>query len=117
MAPEPLRNACNAEEGVRIRLELTLAEGQQLQRWLADIRQADTIRDDDSRLYRSVLEKLDRAASQATRSIQCPVCQRWFPESKVGRSAQYCSAACKQKAYRQRHNARKRQTRASRQGH
>ena len=47
-------------------------------------------------------DKLDEAQREATLQRTCPVCGITFTQLRSGRSAQYCSAACKQKAYRQR---------------
>lgn len=107
MGSDPLRKACHAEQTIQIRLELDLTEGCQLQRWLTDALQAGP----HQKAYpglQSVLAKLTAAADQAVRLVQCPVCQAWFAQGRLGRSAQYCSAACKQKAYRQRRHVRKR---------
>lgn len=109
MAPDPLRNACNAEQPVQIRLDLSLVEGGQLQHWLTAALQMGGGDDDLHQDLERVLAKLTAAADQAVRLVQCPVCQEWFAQGMLGRSAQYCSPACKQKAYRQRTNARKRQ--------
>jgi hypothetical protein len=108
LTPDPLRNAYNAERPIQIRLELGLAECRQLQHWLTNTLQAGPGQDDYPGLQ-SVLTKLNQATDQAVRRVQCPVCQEWFGQGVVGRSGQYCSPACKQKAYRQRRNARQRQ--------
>jgi NADH pyrophosphatase NudC (nudix superfamily) len=50
----------------------------------------------------ALLAKLDAAQQEAIRQRVCPVCGSVFTQLKGGRSARYCSAACKQKAYRQR---------------
>lgn len=76
-----------------ITLRLTLSELKQLRHLLADQANAD---------HNLLLAKLDDAQHQATMQRTCPVCETIFTQLKAGRSAQYCSAACKQKAYRQR---------------
>lgn len=83
-----------------ITLRLTLSELNQLRQLLAD--QVDAEHD-------LLLAKLDDARSQATLQRTCPVCQKTFTQLKAGRNAQYCSAACKQKAYRQRCDQARRQ--------
>ena len=113
MAPDPLRNAYNAERPVQIRLDLSLAEGRQLQHWLSKRLQMEGVDDDLHQDLERLLAKLTAAADQAVRLVQCPVCQEWFAQGMLGRSAQYCGLACKQKAYRQRRNARKRQVPSS----
>ena len=50
----------------------------------------------------ALLDKLDEAQREATLQRSCPLCGTTFTQLKSGRIAQYCSAACKQKAYRQR---------------
>ena len=109
MASDSLRNACNAEQPIRVRLELDLAECRQLQHWLTDALDERAVGDDDHRDLQAVLTKLNEATEQAVRLVQCPVCHEWFAQGTLGRSAAYCGPACKQKAYRQRRNARKRQ--------
>lgn len=113
MAPDPLRNACNTERLIQIRLDLSLTEGRQLQHWLSDALQtASQGPPVDGHLHHAlqcVLAKLTAATDQAVRRVQCPVCHEWFAQGRLGRSAQYCGAACKQKAYRQRRSARIRQ--------
>ena len=76
-----------------ITLRLTLSELQQLRSLLADQANAD---------HNLLLAKLDDAHHQATVLRICPVCEQSFTQLKFGRTANYCSAACKQKAYRQR---------------
>ncbi len=83
-----------------ITLHLTLSELKQLRKLLAD--QVDAEHD-------LLLTKLDDARSQATEERICPVCHVTFTQLKVGRIAQYCSVACKQKAYRQRCDQARRQ--------
>lgn len=107
--PEPLRNGCNAERPIQIRLELDRAEWGQLQLGLTHLLHTGGVGADLHRDLQSVLTKLNDAAERAVHRIQCPVCREWFSQGALGRSAQYCAPACKQKAYRQRHNARKRQ--------
>ncbi len=50
----------------------------------------------------ALLSKLDAAQREATLQRTCPVCGITFTQLRSGRIAEYCSAACKQKAYRQR---------------
>jgi hypothetical protein len=109
LAADPLRNAENAERPLQIRLQLSLAEGYQLQQWLTQLLQTASVGDDLHLDLRRVLVALNEAAGQAVHLIQCPVCQEWFAKGARGRNAQYCGAACRQKAYRQRINARRRQ--------
>ena len=49
-----------------------------------------------------LLAKLDDLRQEAILQRTCPVCGITFTQLKSGRIAQYCSVACKQKAYRQR---------------
>lgn len=92
-----------------IRLELTLTEAERLRRCLTDhlLTQGDAT-------LQMVCTKLVEAETQATQQTQCPVCHDWFCQDKIGRSGHYCSAACKQKAYRQRQQAWRRQFRPTR---
>lgn len=78
-----------------IRLELTHQEAQRLRQCLAALllTQADET-------VQAVVSKLGAAEVQATQPTQCLVCRQWFGQDKTGRSGQYCSAACKQRAYR-----------------
>ena len=76
-----------------ITLRLTLPELQQLRHLLADQANAE---------HNLLLAKLDHAHHQATALRICPICTQSFTQLKVGRTANYCSAACKQKAYRKR---------------
>ena len=78
-----------------ITLRLTLSELQQLRSLLADQRDVD---------QNLLLAKLDDVLHQATVQRVCPVCEQSFTQLKFGRTANYCSAACKQKAYRNRHD-------------
>lgn len=92
-----------------LRLELTLTETERLRHCVADhlLTQADET-------LQAVWTKLVEAEAQATQLTQCPVCQNWFRQDKTGRSGHYCSAACKQKAYRQRGQAWRTQFRPTR---
>jgi hypothetical protein len=92
-----------------IRLELTLPELQRLRDGVSDL----LVTQADAELG-AVWTKLVAAEAQATHPTQCPVCQKWFLQDKTGRTAQYCSAACKQKAYRQRRLAWRKQFRPTR---
>ena len=78
-----------------ITLQLTLSELEQLRLALGALPLADAARN-------ALLSKLDEAQQQACLQRTCPVCQSTFTQLKAGRNANYCSAACKQKAYRQR---------------
>jgi hypothetical protein len=84
-----------------ITLHLTLSQLKQLRQLLAN--QVDA---DEHKLLRA---QLDIAQAQATEERICPVCQTTFTQLKAGRNARYCSAACKQKAYRQRRDQARRQ--------
>jgi hypothetical protein len=117
LTPELLRNGYNAERPIQIRLELGLAECRQLQHWLTDLVQSGSVAAERRPELQNLLVKLNEATDQATRLTRCPVCQAWFAQGTLGRSAQYCGPACKQKAYRQRINARKRQRPTSRRRH
>jgi hypothetical protein len=114
LAAKPLRNAENAERPLQIRLQLSLAEGCQLQHWLAQFLQTASVSDDFHPELRPVLVRLNEAAEQAVQLIQCPVCREWFAKGVRGRNAHYCGSACRQKAYRQRINALRRQIPPSR---
>lgn len=81
-----------------VRLELTLAEARQLQHWLT---QGHPPLQESACLDR-VSTILAEALAEAIQRHQCPVCQQWFTRVLSGRTGRYCSAACKQKAYRQR---------------
>jgi hypothetical protein len=89
-----------------IRVELTLTETERLRHCVAD----HLLTQEDETL-RVVWTKLVEAEADATELSQCPVCHTWFRQDKTGRSGHYCSAACKQKAYRQRRQAWRRQFR------
>ncbi len=78
-----------------ITLRLTLPELEQLRHALVALPQADAAPS-------ALLSKLDEAQREATLQRTCPVCGTTFTQLKTGRIAKYCSAACKQKAYRQR---------------
>ena len=86
-----------------IRLDLTTQQADWLQQQLLD-HALDT---DGQR--NTLLEQLTQAYEQATTTQTCPVCQAPFTQLRCGRIGHYCSAACKQKAYRQRVNAWRRQ--------
>ena len=81
-----------------VQLELTLAEAHQLQHWLTEVHLSGQ---ESARLDR-LPTKLAKALDDATQLRQCPVCQQWFTQEHSGRTGRYCSAACKQKAYRRR---------------
>lgn len=92
-----------------IRLELSLPELQRLCHGVSDL----LVTQADPELA-VVWTKLVAAEAKATHQTLCPVCQQWFYQDKTGRTGQYCSAACKQKAYRQRRQAWRRQFRPAR---
>ena len=87
-----------------IQLKLTRQEATALRTQLASLEPAGL--DDD---IQHILHKLDRAQQHATHTLCCPICQTAFTQLTTGRTGQYCCAACKQKAYRQRRNAWRRQ--------
>jgi hypothetical protein len=100
-----------------IRLELTLKEAQQLCQCLSNIllTQADEHNlSEANETLQAVWSKLVEAEADATQPTQCLVCRNWFSQDKRGRNGHYCSAACKQKAYRQRRQAWRRQFRPAR---
>ena len=88
-----------------IRLELTIAETQQLKQWLTDTRADQPAQAGGADIRQTLLTKLMAAADEATRPLCCLVCRQGFTQENPGRTGQYCSAACKQKAYRQRRQA------------
>jgi hypothetical protein len=104
-----LRNADNAEKEPWMRLELTLVELQQLQHCLRAELQRHPAQDDQCQTLQPLLTKLENAAMQASRPSECAVCHHWFSQDQDGRTGHYCSAACKQKAYRQRQLAARKQ--------
>lgn len=86
-----------------IRLSLTAEQATQLHQLLVDVvHQGET---HAQRQASQLLSLLMDAQAMATTEQQCPVCQTWFTQARQGRTGQYCSAACKQKAYRQRKQA------------
>ena len=91
-----------------MRLELTLQEAEALRRCLS---QALALHegDADDQVLKHLLEKVIAAETRATRPARCPVCQQLFSREATGRTGVYCSPACKQKAYRQRRKAWRRQ--------
>ena len=91
-----------------MQLDLTLQETERLQRCLAEAL-AFHEGDADEQLLKKLLEKVVEAESRSTRQSCCPVCQQSFTREAVGRTGVYCSAACKQKAYRQRRDTWRRQ--------
>ena len=76
-----------------ITLSLTLPEAELLR---------GLLREQPQKNAAALLAKLDAAQQEATAERICPVCGVAFTQLKHGRIAQYCSNACKQKAYRQR---------------
>ena len=91
-----------------MRLDLTLQESACLRRCLTEAH-AFHEGDADEQLLKKLLEKVVEAESLSTRQSRCPVCQQSFSQETAGRTGVYCSPACKQKAYRQRRNAWRRQ--------
>ena len=91
-----------------MRLDLTLQETERLRRCLTEAL-ASHEGDADEQALKNLLEKVVEAESRSIRHSPCPVCQQLFIREAVGRTGVYCSAACKQKAYRQRRNAWRRQ--------
>jgi hypothetical protein len=92
-----------------MRLELTLPETECLHHCLINalaLHEADA----DEHLLKSLLEKVIAAEAHSIRQSRCPVCQQLFTQETTGRTGIYCSSACKQKAYRQRRDAWRRQT-------
>src|SRR5262245_20338405 len=90
-----------------IRLELTLAETHLLQQWLLDTLPAQ--REDVRTLLTKLATAADQAGALGARQLHCPVCQHAFTQEKAGRTGRYCSVACKQKAYRERRLAARKQ--------
>jgi len=86
-----------------MRLELTLPEAKSLQRYLVDTL---ALQEDagDEQILKTLLNKVIDAQNRAIQETVCPVCQQSFSQEKIGRTGRYCSAACKQKAYRRRRN-------------
>ena len=93
---------------VVMQLDLTLQETERLRRCLTEAL-ASHAGDADEQLLKKLLEKVVEAESRSTRQSCCPVCQQSFTREAVGRTGVYCSASCKQKAYRQRRDAWRRQ--------
>lgn len=79
-----------------IQLTLTLAEAHQLQHWLTDAQLSVP------ESVRRLSIKLTEALDNATHPRHCPVCQQPFAQELSKPTGRYCSAACKQKAYRRR---------------
>ena len=92
-----------------VRLELTLAETDLLQHWLTDSLSDRSAQPAQRDGLQAILSQLTLAADQATRQLRCPVCQHVFTQEKAGRTGRYCSVACKQKAYRERQLAARKQ--------
>jgi len=89
-----------------IRLTLTVAEAELIKQLLEICDPAA------NPVAQSCLDKVICAQEQATKQGICSVCQEALTQLKSGRLAQYCSTACKQKAYRSRRNEAKRQYRS-----
>ena len=88
-----------------IHLKLTHQQAEQLYHCLALIPQLCPEQADGAL---ALLHHLQQAQREAPLEQHCPVCQSTFSQDGAGRSALYCSNACKQKAFRQRYNASKR---------
>ena len=84
-----------------MRLELTIQEAAYLRHCLADALALHEGVGDDQEL-KNLFNKVVEAEVRSTKQSPCPVCQQIFTQETVGRTGRYCSAACKQKAYRQR---------------
>ncbi len=91
-----------------MRLELTLQEAESLHNTLTRAL-AHNGTDADEQVLKKLLEKVVEGMTHSTRHARCPVCQQLFTQDVAGRTGIYCSTACKQKAYRQRRNAWRRQ--------
>ena len=59
----------------------------------------------DTAIMQTILEKVTKAQVHAIQRLWCPVCGKEFSREAGGRNGVYCGTACKQKAYRQRRNA------------
>lgn len=92
-----------------VRLELTRTETELLQHWLTASLADRSAQPTQVEGLHALLSKLTLATVQATRQLQCPVCRHAFTQEKTGRTGRYCSVACKQKAYRQRQLAARKQ--------
>lgn len=91
-----------------IRFELTRAETDLLVTWLSQTLATSARQEEETPDRHALLTKLIAIQQLATSQAQCPTCRLPFVQHKEGRTGQYCSAACKQKAYRlRRNNARK----------
>lgn len=86
-----------------MRLELTLQETAQLRHSLSEAL-ARHERDHEDEVLKNLFNKIAAAEARSTQQLTCPVCQQLFTQETVGRTGRYCTAACKQKAYRQRRN-------------
>ena len=84
-----------------MRLELTLHEAQQLRRCLTHALEEQHPQEEQAALQQ-LYDKVVATQTHAMRQTPCPVCQQLFTQERIGRTGRYCSAACKQKAYRQR---------------
>lgn len=89
-----------------IHLPLTRQNAERLLHSLTRLEQLSPDHVDDARL---LIHLLQQAQINFTQEHHCPICATSFPQHHVGRTGCYCSNACKQKAYRQRCNQRKRQ--------
>jgi len=91
-----------------MQLDLTLQETERLRCCLTEAL-ASHAGGADEQVLKKLLGKVVEAESRSTRRSRCPVCQQPFTREAVGRTGVYCSAACKQKAYRQRRDTWRRQ--------
>lgn len=90
-----------------IHLTLTQQDTERLHYYLTRLQQLSP---DDTDDVLCLLHKLQQAQIDATIKRHCLTCTTPFAQDVVGRKGRYCSKACKQKAYRQRINDRKRQS-------
>ena len=86
-----------------MQMELTLQEAECLRHCLTEAL-AFHERGADDQVLKNLLEKVVAVEAHSTRQSRCPICQQLFTQEAAGRTGVYCSAACKQKAYRQRRN-------------
>ena len=86
-----------------IHLKLSHQEADLLYHCLTRLQQLSP--DDDPR---GLIDRLQQAQLDAPLAHNCLICNTAFYQDAAGRQARYCSNTCKQKAYRQRVNARKR---------
>ena len=87
-----------------MRLDVSLQEMECLRRCLTEALAAHA-GGTDEQMLQNLLEKVAEVEARSTSQSSCPVCQETFTRETVGRTGVYCSAACKQRAYRLRRNA------------